>query len=442
MFDDTGRLYIMNTAVYQRSHHLSLIRYWTGSKGTFFKTLVLSLALAILCALPVVVHAVDVSQDETVDKAVEQAAEIAIERVAEKAAEKITEQAAEKAVEKAAGKVTEQAVEKAVEKAVGKAEVEATVKAEQKAKRPDEALGATKVHFFIYVIDVDEIDDANQNFTTNDFIRRRWKDPRLANPVGASRQVAIQEVWNPRLLLANRQGLVSKSLPEVVEVQPDGTVLYHQRYTGKLSQRLDLSTFPLDTHDFSIHFVAAGHTAEELEFVKETYRGLVGGAIAEDLSLPDWKISEAKPMELAYELLDTPSPGFAFQFTAKRYFLYYFWQVVLPLTVVVVMSWAAFWTGREHVGVRLGVATSSVLTLIAHRFVLANLLPRLPYMTRMDYFTVGCTLLVFLALIAVVMTTYFAIHKHHVDHARKVDIMARCFFPAVYAGLLLWFVTA
>ncbi|MEA3302655.1 MAG: hypothetical protein U9Q75_05180 [Pseudomonadota bacterium] len=56
---------------------------------------------------------------------------------------------------------------------------------------------------------------------------------------------------------------------------------------------------------------------------------------------------------------------------AKRYIAYYIWQIVLPLAVVV-MSWAAFWIDRVHVGVRIGVATSSILTLIAQRFVFAG----------------------------------------------------------------------
>ena len=48
------------------------------------------------------------------------------------------------------------------------------------------------------------------------YIRLRWMDKRLANPEGATRQMPLNEVWNPRVLLANRQGIVSKSLPEVV----------------------------------------------------------------------------------------------------------------------------------------------------------------------------------------------------------------------------------
>jgi hypothetical protein len=84
------------------------------------------------------------------------------------------------------------------------------------------------------------------------------------------------------------------------------------------------------------------------------------------------------------------------------------------------------------------VASSSVLTLIAQRFVLASLLPRLPYMTRMDYFTVGSTLLVLLALIAVCATGFLFAHRH-ASHARTIDHWARGAFPAAFLLLLSWF---
>ena len=69
---------------------------------------------------------------------------------------------------------------------------------------------------------------------------------------------------------------------------------------------------------------------------------------------------------------------------------------------------------------------------------MASLLPRLPYMTRMDYFTVGSTLLVFLALIGVVATSYLgAINREPI--ARKLDLWARGMFPATFLLLLVWF---
>jgi hypothetical protein len=193
-------------------------------------------------------------------------------------------------------------------------------------------------------------------------------------------------------------------------------------------------------HNFIVQFVGAGYQATDLTFEPDLLRDLRGGSMADALSLADWKI-------LAYETVVAPfapieeinAAAFAFQFTAKRYVGYYLWQVVLPLVVVVIMSWAAFWVGREHIGVRIAVATSSILTLIAHRFVLASLLPRLPYMTRLDYFTVGSMLLVLMALITVIVTGFLAAHRHD-RHAQSIDLWARGTFPAAFFLLLIWFI--
>jgi hypothetical protein len=336
-------------------------------------------------------------------------------------------------------KVVEQAVQKAAEKVAEKAAEQATEKAELTAKRPDAWRGPTKVHFLVFVIDIDDIDDANQSFATNVYLRLRWQDSRLASPGGATRQVRLEEIWNPRVLIANQQGKASKALPDVAQVEPDGTVIYHQRYTGNMSQPLDLSRFPMDTHSFIIHFVAAGYTDDHLEFLPDSYKTMTGGSIADSLSLPDWKVVSHESLVLPYTPVEVVhTAGFAFRFTAERYVTYYIWQVILPLAVVVVMSWAAFWVGRDNVGVRIGVATSSILTLIAQRFVLANLLPRLPYMTRLDYFTVGSTLLVFMALITVIFTAVLT-GKNKDSLAHKADVAARATFPAIFLFMLGWF---
>ena len=382
--------------------------------------------------------AVEKAAEEAVEKTFEKAVEKAVEESMEKAAEKVVEKTLEKAADKAVEKSVEMAAEKAVEKA---AEAE-TARAELKAKRPDEWRGPTNVHFIVIVVDIDNIDDANQNFTVNVYLRLRWKDRRLASPGGAVRQMRLEEVWNPRVLLANRTGLVSKSLPDIVQVRPDGTVIYYQRYTGKLSQPLRLSEFPKDKHTFVIQFVAAGYSSNELEMLPDVSPmnpNIIGGTMATELSLTDWKVIKHEALSLPYHPVEMISAaGFGLRFEAERYVGYYIWQVVLPLAVVVMMSWAAFWVGRPHIGVRIGVATSSILTLIAHRFVLASLLPRLPYMTRLDFFTVGSTLLVFMALLTVVLTSYLATMNRDI-YARRVDYIARAVFPITFLLLLAWF---
>ena len=103
------------------------------------------------------------------------------------------------------------------------------------------------------------------------------------------------------------------------------------------------------------------------------------------------------------------------------------------------MSCASFWFKPSNVGARITIATSSVLTIIAYRLVLASLLPRLPYMTHMDFFAVGCTLIVFLVLTAIVMTSFFNERKDG-SLVRKIDLCGRLFFPSAFFALLGWFV--
>jgi len=304
--------------------------------------------------------------------------------------------------------------------------------------RPGRARGATEVEFFVFVIDIDDIDGAEQNFTVNVFLYLSWNDKRLACEGDMVRRIPLEQVWNPRILIVNQQGLIRPSMPEVAEVASDGTVTYRQRYVGRMSQPLKLSEFPFDEHDFTIQFISAGYSPDELRFVPGTPRArtdLIGGGMYETLSLPDWKILGYKAQPRAY----APGPGtevagFVFEFRAKRYVNYYIWQVIVPLVFIVVMSWGGFWIDPTNAGAQIGVATSSILTLIAYRFMLGNLLPRLPYMTRLDYFTLGSTALVFFTLVEVIITTKLVLSKRAV-FGRKIDCWCRVVFPVAF---VLW----
>ncbi len=357
---------------------------------------------------------------------------------------KAAEKAAEKAVEKVTEKVMEKAVEKAVEQAAEQAVKEAAEKASKKEERPDKWKGPTKVHFLVFVINIDNIDGAGQSFAANFFVSLRWKDERLAQDVTSLRQMPLNEVWNPRIVLVNEGGIVRTSMPEVVEVSPDGTVNYRQRFYGPLSQPLELSKFPMDEHRFTIQFAAVGYRPDDLEFVPQVILAegdveFTGGSISKELSLPDWKMVKYEVLPLPYQpVAGIEIPGFAFEFTARRYFLYYLWQVVIPLLLIVMMSCTVFWIDPTNVGSQIGIATSSILTLIAYRFVMAGLLPRLPYMTKMDYFILGSTLLVFMALVEVILTSSL-VRSNRERLARNVDKSARFVFLVFFLLVFGWF---
>ena len=78
------------------------------------------------------------------------------------------------------------------------------------------------------------------------------------------------------------------------------------------------------------------------------------------------------------------------------------------------------------------MASPSVLTMIAYHIAFANNLPDIPYVTRMDFFLFGATLLVFASLIEVVVTFYLA-RTDRLEQAHMIDVIARWVFPILFA---------
>ena len=302
--------------------------------------------------------------------------------------------------------------------------------------RPDADKGPTKVYGGVWLIDIDSIDSSAQNFVANVFVIFRWKDPRLVDPTGQRRTYEINEVWNPGIQIANEIGIVRRTFPEIVDVAPDGTATYRQRFVGPFSQPLDLNAFPFDTQTFRVQVLSPGNTPEDVQFERDPEwvdSGLPkAGGIAKDISLPDWSIVDYDTVEAPYAAGPKMRvAGFAFDFTAKRDTWHYIWKVILPLLLIVMMSWSVFWIDPSHAGTQIAVATTSMLTLIAYRFAIDTQVPRVPYMTKMDQFIVVGTGLIFLTLIQVVVTARLA-QTGREALAKKIDRKSRWIFPVVF----------
>jgi hypothetical protein len=285
-------------------------------------------------------------------------------------------------------------------------------------------------------VDINNIDSAQQNFTADIAIVLRWKDARLAHTGTGLAHYALDQIWTPRVAISNETSSVVRKLPESAEVEPDGTVLYRQRYVGSFTQPLRLQSFPFDRQSFRIQFVAIRYRPNEVVFVADEnwiHDGLQKAAgISHSIALPDWTIEKWDAKASVYTL--TPGlqySGYVFEFTARRNVEHYILKVILPLVLIVMMSWSVFWTEPTNSNTQFSIAVTSMLTLIAYRFAVDNQLPRLPYMTRLDVFFLVSTLLVFLSLIEVLVTTILD-NNDQLARAKKLDRYCRAIVPVVF----------
>lgn len=296
--------------------------------------------------------------------------------------------------------------------------------------------GTTQVEFALTLLDITSIDTADQSFTADLGVVLRWHDPRLALPGSELRSLERSVIWSPEVNVVNQRD-VTKHLPEMVEVSADGTVVYRQRISGSFSNRINVADFPFDEHDFRVQFMLLAHNLSEVQFVNGELRNRTG--VEENPLVVDWKVQswrvDTKPY--ATKLTSFARPGFAIEFHASRRSGFFVMKLLFPLALVVFMSWAVFWLKPERIDAQVGLAATAVLTVITYRFAFDSLLPRVSYLTRVDYFISGCTALVFLSLLQVVVTESLMVHER-ASHARKVDRWSRVAFPACFAVLTWW----
>jgi len=246
----------------------------------------------------------------------------------------------------------------------------------------------------------------------------------------------LEQIWHPRVGIVNETNSVSRKMPDSVEVEPDGTVTYRQRYVGAFTQPLRLQSFPFDRQTFRVQLVAVRYQSNEVMFVPDQVwiqDGLKGaGGISPSVTLPDWTIEKWELKPLVYALAPRHQySSYAFDFTASRNVQHYILKVILPLILIVIMSWSVFWIDPVHSNSQISIAVTSMLTLIAYRFAVDTQLPRLPYMTRLDAFILTSTLLVFFSLIEVLITTILETSRR-TGRAKKIDRYCRAIFPAMF----------
>jgi hypothetical protein len=294
-----------------------------------------------------------------------------------------------------------------------------------------------EVRVGLLMTDMTEVNGAEQSFSADVFMVASWHDPELEGGSDQVRTLGYEDVWHPTLLIYNRRS-VTESMPQEVMVRPDGTVIYLQRFTGDFSAPMSLREFPRDRQEFFVWVVAPTRVGANVTLVPDTS---IVALRTEQLSISDWKVGEASLTIEEFQVAPGApvNPGIKLSVPASRRVTYYTIQVLIPLIAIVMMAYAVFWVAPTVVPTRVGVVVTTMLTLIAYRFMLANHVPRLSYLTRLDWFMLGATVLVILTLFTMAGTSYL-VSRDRESAVRKIDRAGRALYPIVFAvySLIVW----
>ena len=273
-----------------------------------------------------------------------------------------------------------------------------------------------------------------------------WKDERLAfDPAAAGVDEKVylggyqfNELatgWWPQVVLVNEAGAYDKH-GVVLRVRPDGTQTLVETLNAVAKTHLDLRRFPLDRQRLEAVFEVLGYDASEVVLRPKSE---ATQSMDDTVRLPQWSIEgvglSTRERSAPYAGRRGIASALVVSVDVQRESFFISRLVIIPLILIVLLSFSVFWMDRAGLGDRINVSFIGLLTGVAYQLVMSDILPRISYVTlthgviSVSFFAMCTAVVVNLAVGALDRNNKSAL-------ADRIDRRCRWIFPLGYFGLL------
>jgi len=303
-------------------------------------------------------------------------------------------------------------------------------------QRPAADGAPVEVAVVFYALDFARITSREESFDCTGYLELSWQDPALAfeGAPRSGRRVDPAEVWTPRVYFENALEQPRFHADPLVEVDPSGRVTSWAILSGKFSSPMDLRRFPFDRQVLRVR-VGSFEDADAVRFRVKDEPVLVG----DEAFITDWEVGRASASvdAHAYSRGRERYPRYAYELGVVRRSTFYVWRVLVPLTLLAVVSWAAFWFDPVGLQPQISTCTSALISLVAFNFAIDFSLPKVAYLTLVDKHALMGFGFVALAVEAVTVI-HVLVTRDRLPLARAVQRGVRWgFLPAYGAAVVL-----
>jgi hypothetical protein len=296
--------------------------------------------------------------------------------------------------------------------------------------------------------DINEIDDETETFEFEGVLTLDWRDDRHAfDPVAEGTDLKLyqgayqfNEVftgWFPQAALVNGSGLYEQH-SVVLRIRADGSLRLIETLNAAAKTDLDLRAYPFDTQHLEAEFEILGMDANEV-VLEVADPGAASEIPAAAVRMPQWTLTNVGQSVRSRSAVYAGESGAASTFVVnmgvERRSLFTVRLVIVPLVLIVVLSWSVFWMEQSSVGDRISVSFIGILTIVAYQFVLSEILPHISYLTWINGFL---NMSYFVMCGAVGINLWVGVLDRNRRNAEgdRIDRLCRWLFPVIYLGLL------
>jgi hypothetical protein len=312
---------------------------------------------------------------------------------------------------------------------------------------PPSGDGPVVVRAAFHLQDIIEIDDETETFQFTGVLTLTWRDKRQTFDPG---QVQVEEkiyqgeyqfnelspAWYPQVVLANVSGLYEKH-GTLLRVRPNGTSTLIETVNAVAKTNLDMRRYPFDTQRLEAVFEVLGFDRREVVLEAQA---VPDTASSEDIRISQWEFAGLRvssgERSAPFAGKGDTSSTFVVSMDVERKPFFMLRLVILPLVLIVMLSWSVFWMDRSSLGDRVNVSFIGILTAVAYQMLVSDFRPHIAYITLMNAilnfsFFVMCPAVVENLIVG-------ALDKRgNIQAGDLMDYRCRRIFPLVYFGLLL-----
>lgn len=264
------------------------------------------------------------------------------------------------------------------------------------------AAGATEVTVGFYAVNLQGLDQHDSSYFADFFMWMRWTGDR--DPTATIELTNNIERW----------GLTMAQVYDKPKELPSGEKVQQFRVQGKFFQPLDLTDYPLDSHQLTLIVEDTTFAADELVYVPDEE----GVGLDPELKIPGWSIegSELSIVDHTYDTSfgegDTPAAArtysaATFEIGIERPMTFFLWKLLLPLVIVLLLAGSVLFVHPSLTEVRLAAPATALLSLVFLQQAYSSTLPEIGSLVLLDQIYALAYGLIIVLILTTIVTSYW-----------------------------------
>ena len=271
-----------------------------------------------------------------------------------------------------------------------------------------------------HVKSITALDTSKQMFTARLIIILRWQ-----------MNFACDCNWRPELEFENAMEEFKINDQLFTPNHEDGKSQLEIQCQNTFSEYMELHYFPLDQQclHIKIMFKNCRYGLRSIKFLKRS------AFIYEDgfIQLDDFRLFKQIKLMQGFTMPNRYNDKYTtltLLMYAQRLNGFYVWNIVIPIFLLVSLSFVSFILDIEDFNMRFNITLTLLLTLVATKFSISTMLPQTSYLTLLDKYIL--TSFSYITIVALQNTVTFYLNKKEFDFVEELNMYSGITLVAIW----------